>query len=86
MKSKSGRVSEIRELQEKLGTLCSRVDHLENLSSRYNNNNGELKVVITEQPSDVENRQEQPVYTFFSLIFFNLKKREQNLLIIKKIN
>jgi hypothetical protein len=73
MKSKSGRVSEIRELQEKLGTLCSRVDHLENLSSRYNNKNGELQVVTTEQSSDVGNRQEQQVNSFFDN-FFLFKK------------
>jgi flagellar motility protein MotE (MotC chaperone) len=72
--SKSRKLLEIREIQEKLKkiekiernleTLCSRVDHLENLSSRYNNNNGELQVVTTDQPSDVGNRQEQEVFTF----------------------
>jgi hypothetical protein len=61
---------EIREIEEKLKTLSSRVDNLENLSSRYNNTNGELQVMTTEQPSDVGNRQEQQVNTFFSLIFF----------------
>ena len=71
---------EIREIEEKLEkieknerklkTLCSRVENLENLSSRYNNTNGELQVMTTEQPSDVGNRQEQQVNTFFSLIFF----------------
>jgi hypothetical protein len=84
VKSKSGKRLEIREIEEKLEkieknerkleTLCSRVDHLENLSSSNNNNNGELQVVATEQPSDVENRQEQQVNTFFSLILFYLKK------------
>ena len=72
--SKSRKLLEIREIQEKLKkieknernleTLCSRVDHLENLSSRYNNNNGELQVVTSGLPSDVGNRQEQQVYTF----------------------
>ncbi len=70
VKSKSGKRLEIRETEEKLKTLSSRVDNLENLSSRYNNTNGELQVMTTEQPSDVGNRQEQQVNTFFSLIFF----------------
>ncbi len=56
---------EIRGIQEKLETLCSRVDHLENLSSTNNNiNNGESKDVTTEQPINLGNRQEQQVYTF----------------------
>ena len=63
MKSKSGKLLKIKDIQEKLETLSSRVDNLENLSSRFNNNNGELQVVTTEQPSDVGNRQEQQVYT-----------------------
>jgi len=84
VKSKSGIRLEIREIEEKLEkieknerkleTLCSRVDNLENLSSRHYNNNGELQNVTTEQPSDVGNRQEQQVKTFLSLIFFYLKK------------
>ena len=52
---------EIRDIQEKLETLCSRIDNLENLSSTNNNNNHELKVVTTEQAGDVGNRQEQQV-------------------------
>ncbi len=56
---------EIREIKEKLKTLSSRVDNLENLISRYNNTNGELQVMTTEQPSDVGNRQEQQVNTSF---------------------
>jgi hypothetical protein len=64
VKSKSEKLLEIRDIKEKLETLCSRVDSLENLSSRYNNNNGELQVVTTDQPSDVGNRQEQEVFTF----------------------
>jgi len=65
VKSKSGKLLEIRELQEKLDTLFSRVDNLENLSPTNNNNNtGELQFVTTQQPSDVGNRQEQQVYTF----------------------
>ena len=55
---------EISEIQAKVDTLCSRIDHLENLNSTNNNNNGELELVITEQPSDVGNRQEQQVNTF----------------------
>ena len=54
---------EIRDIQKKLKTLSSRVDNWENLSSRYNNTNGEIQVMTTEQPSDVGNRQEQQVYT-----------------------
>ncbi len=73
MKSKSGKLLEIRVIEEKLEkieknerklvTLCSRIDHLENLSSIINNN-GELQLVTTEQPSDVVNSQEQKVYDF----------------------
>ena len=65
MKFKSEKLLEIRVIQEKLETLCSRVDYLENLNSTNNNNSGELQVVTSEQPSDVVNRQEQQVYTFF---------------------
>ena len=64
VKSKSGKLLEIRELQEKLDTLFSRVDNLENLSPTNNNNTGELQFVTTQQPSDVGNRQEQQVYNF----------------------
>jgi len=65
VKFKSEKLLEIRVIQEKLETLCSRVDYLENLNSTNNNNSGELQVVTSEQPSDVGNRQEQQVYTFF---------------------
>ena len=64
MKSKSEKLIEIRAIQEKLETLCSRVDNLENLNSTNNNNNGELQIVTSEQPSDVVNRQEQQVFKF----------------------
>ena len=64
MKSKSEKLLEKRDIEEKLETLCSRVDNLESLSSRYNNNNGELQVVTTGQPSDLEDRQEQQVNAF----------------------
>ena len=54
MRSKSGKLSEIKDIEEKFETLCYRVDNLENLGLRYNNNNnGELQAVTTEQPSDV---------------------------------
>jgi len=87
VKSKSGKLLKIKDIQEKLETLSSRVDNLENLSSRFNNNNGELQVVTTEQPSDVGNRQEQQVYTKYVIktrifriyeIFSNKKKIIQN--------
>jgi len=64
VKSKSGKLLEIRELQEKLDTLFSRVDNLENLSPTNNNNTGEIQFVTTQQPSDVGNKQEQQVYNF----------------------
>ena len=77
MKSKSGKLFEIRDIEEKLEniernerkleTLCSRVDHLENLNSRCNNNNnnnGELQAVTTEQPSDLGSSREQQVNSF----------------------
>ena len=63
-KYKSEKLLQIRVIQEKLETLCSRVDSLENLSSRYNNNNVELQVVTTEQINDVGNIQEQKVNAF----------------------
>ena len=64
MKSKSGKLFEIRYIDEKLEkiernerkleALCFRVDNLENFSSRYSNNNkSESQVVINDQPSDV---------------------------------
>ena len=61
MNSKSEKLLEIRDIQEKLKTLSSRVDNLENLSSRHYNNNGELQVVTTEKPNN-ENRHQ--VYSF----------------------
>ena len=64
VKSKSEKLLEIKFIQEKLETLCSRVDYLENLNSTNNNNSGELQVVTSEQPSDVVNRQEQQVFKF----------------------
>jgi hypothetical protein len=63
---------EIRDIQEKLETLCSRVDNLENLSSSQNNNYGKLQVVTIEQPSDVRNRHEQQVCTFLFLYLESL--------------
>ena len=65
VKSKSEKLLEIRDIQEKLETLCFRVDNLENLNSTNNNNSGELEIVTTEQPSDVGNRPEHQVYTFW---------------------
>jgi hypothetical protein len=70
VKSKPAKLLEIRDIEEKLVTLSSRVDHLENLSSRHNNNKDELQVVTTEQSVDVGKRQEQQVYTFLVLYFF----------------
>jgi len=64
VKSKSGKLLEIRDNQEKLETLCSRIVNLENLNSTNSNNSGELQVVTTEQPSDDGSRQEQQVRTF----------------------
>ena len=69
MKFKSEKLLEIRDIEEKLENLCSRVYNLESISSRYNNNNnGELQVVTTGQSSDLVNRQEQQVNAF--LVFF----------------
>ncbi len=52
------------EIEEKLKTLSSKVDNLENISSRHNiiNNNDE-------QSNDVGNIQEQPVNRFHILIY-----------------
>jgi len=75
VKSESEKLSEIRDIREKLETLCSRVDSLENLSSRYNNNNnGELQVDTTEQLNDVGNRQEPHVHLILFKCLFVLKK------------
>jgi len=69
VKFKSEKLLEIRDIEEKLENLCSRVYNLESISSRYNNNNnGELQVVTTGQSSDLVNRQEQQVNAF--LVFF----------------
>jgi hypothetical protein len=67
---------EIRNIQEKLDTLSSRVDNLENLSSR-SNNSVELQNVTTEQSSDAGNIQEQQVYAFLvKYILFKIDLRE----------
>jgi hypothetical protein len=72
VKSKSEKLLEIRDIQEKLETLSSRIDNLENFNST-NKNNGELQIVISEQLSDVGNRQEQQVFTFLAQ-YFLIKK------------
>ena len=69
VKSKSGNLLEISDIQAKLETLSSRFDHLESLNSTNNNNNGELQIETT----DVGNRQEQQVFTFLYYYFY-LKK------------
>ena len=65
MQSELGKPFEIRDIGERLETLCFRVDNLENLISSYNNHNSELQVVTTEQPIDLVNNQEQQVNTFY---------------------
>ncbi len=55
-------------------TLCSRGENLENLSSKYNNNNSKLQVVTTEQPSDLGSSRGQQVNYFFVLF-----KKKRNL-------
>ena len=72
MKSKPEKLLEIRDIEEKLETLCFRVDNLENLSSSQNNNYGKLQVVTIEKPSDVRNRHEQQVCTFLFLYLESL--------------
>jgi len=56
VKQKSGKMIEIIEIEEKLKTLCSRLDYLEDLSSRHSINNKN-----DEQSNDVGNSQEEPV-------------------------
>jgi hypothetical protein len=73
---------EIREIEKKfkkieknewkLETLCSRVDYLENLSSRYNNNNGESQVITVEQLIDLGNSQEHQVNSDFWFSAFSI--------------
>ena len=71
MKSKPAKRLEIRDIQEKLETLCSRIDTLENLSSTNSNISHELQVVTTDQPRDLGNRQEQQVNSIsFKSIYF----------------
>ena len=71
MKSKPAKRLEIRDIQEKLETLCSRIDNLENLSSTNSNISHELQVVTTDQPRDLGNRQEQQVNSIsFKSIYF----------------
>ena len=53
---------EISEIKEKLYNICTRVENLENLSSRYNKNSSRL-VVTSKQLSDLGNGQEQQVKT-----------------------
>ena len=73
MKSKSPKLYKIREIQQKLEALCSRVDQFENMRSRNNNNIGELQNETREQPSALGNRQEQQVDNFFLYNTFHLK-------------
>ena len=54
---------EISEIKEKLYNICTRVENLENLSSRYNKNSSRLEVVTSKQLSDLGNGQEQQVKT-----------------------
>jgi len=75
VKSKSAKLLDIRYIQEKLKTLCSRVDNLENMISRNNNNNDELQVVKSEEPSDLGNRQEQEKFYFLNLMFFYINEK-----------
>ena len=70
MKSKPAKRLEIRDIQEKLETLCSRIDNLENLSSTNSNISHELQVVTTEQPRDLGNRQEQQINSILSQYIF----------------
>ncbi len=59
-------LQKIERNERKLETFCYRGDHLENLSSGYNNNNSneKLQAVTTEQPSDLESSREQQVNSF----------------------
>ena len=71
MRSKSGKLSEIKDVEERLEkieknerkseNLCSKVDDLE--KSSYNN--GGIQVVTIAQPIDVANSQVQQVNAFY---------------------
>jgi hypothetical protein len=61
---KSGKLLEIREIQDQLDNLSSRVDNLENFNSTNKSYNDELQIVTSEQPRDVVNRKEKQVFTF----------------------
>ncbi len=58
------KLQKIENYQRNWEVLCSRVDTLENLTSRFKSKKSELEVVRSEQPSNVGNRQEQLVNTF----------------------
>ena len=66
---------QIMEIEEKLKTLSSRVDNLENISSRHSiiNNNDE-------QSNDVGNIQEQPVNRFYIIILYEMEFLKPSLL------
>jgi len=64
VESKSGKLLEIREIQDQLDNLSSRVDNLENFNSTNKSYNDELQIVTSEQPRDVVNRKEKQVFTF----------------------
>jgi len=50
-------IKEMKEIKEKLDTICNRLDNLEHSNSRYKD-----KIVeITEQPGEAVNSQEQMV-------------------------
>ena len=58
------KLQKIENYQRNWEVLRSRVDTLENLTSKFKSKNSELEVVRSEQPSNVGNRQEQLVNTF----------------------
>ena len=69
VKSESEKLFEIKDIQEKLETLCSRINHLENLSSRNNKKNVDLQFVTTEQQGDVANRHQVYTVNLFGIFF-----------------
>ena len=60
------RLEKIEKNETKFETLYNRVDNLENLNSRYNNNNVESQAVTNHNTIDLENNQGKEVNIFFN--------------------
>ncbi len=56
------KLEKIERNEQRLDALCSRFDNLENLNSKFNTNDSELEVVLSQQPNEpTVNSQQQQV-------------------------